>query len=66
MAVAAVVAPAEKEIVELSLTDKNRRMVLAFAELFYGQRKVRQAFETYVSDAYIQHNPSLPDSWVAP
>ena len=61
-AAAAAPAPAKKATVDHLLTEKNRRIVLAFAELFYGQRKVRQAFETYVSDAYIQHNPSLPDS----
>lgn len=43
-------------------TASNRRMVEQFVDLFYRQRKVREAFEAHVSaEHYIQHNPGLPD-----
>ena len=32
-----------------------------FCELFYTQKRVRDAFSSLVSDCYIQHNPSIPD-----
>lgn len=39
----------------------NRRIVEDFARMFYVERDVRQAFETYVAPDYIQHNPGVPD-----
>jgi predicted SnoaL-like aldol condensation-catalyzing enzyme len=39
----------------------NRAIVTDFARLFYTERNVRAAFETHVSERYIQHNPGLPD-----
>jgi predicted SnoaL-like aldol condensation-catalyzing enzyme len=39
----------------------NRAIVTDFARLFYTERNVRAAFQRYVSDHYIQHNPGLPD-----
>lgn len=39
----------------------NRRVIEDFARLFYGERDVKQAFETYVAPDYIQHNPGVPD-----
>jgi len=39
----------------------NRRIIEDFARLFYVERDVRQAFETYVAPDYIQHNPGVPD-----
>lgn len=39
----------------------NRRIIEDFARLFYVERDVRQAFETYVVPDYIQHNPGVPD-----
>ncbi len=38
-----------------------REVVGAFIELFYEQKKVREAFETWVHPEYIQHKPTLPD-----
>ncbi len=38
-----------------------REVVGEFIELFYEQRKVREAFETWVHPDYIQHKPTLPD-----
>lgn len=42
-------------------TERNRAVVTAFFDLFYNQKKVREAFETYVVPGYIQHNPIAPD-----
>lgn len=42
------------------MTD-NRSIVTDFARLFYTERDVVTAFETYVAEDYIQHNPSIPD-----
>lgn len=43
-------------------TERNRASMEGFVELFYRQRKVREAFETYVSEnSYIQHNPNMRD-----
>lgn len=39
----------------------NRAIVTEFARLFYTERDVKGAFETYVAKHYIQHNPGLPD-----
>jgi predicted SnoaL-like aldol condensation-catalyzing enzyme len=39
----------------------NRAIVTQFADLFYRQRKVEEAFSSYVVPEYIQHNPGLAD-----
>ena len=40
----------------------NRVLISDFARIFYVERDVRRAFESYVSaDKYTQHNPSLPN-----
>ncbi|MEY2927604.1 MAG: hypothetical protein RL367_2081 [Pseudomonadota bacterium] len=39
----------------------NRAMVKDFARLFYTERDVKRAFETYVTPDYIQHNPGIAD-----
>ncbi|MDJ0911718.1 MAG: nuclear transport factor 2 family protein [Woeseiaceae bacterium] len=38
-----------------------REVVGEFIDLFYEQKKVREAFETWVHPDYIQHKPTLPD-----
>ena len=43
----------------------NRQIVERFIDLFYRQGKVREAFETYVHEDYIQHNPLAPDGRAA-
>lgn len=45
----------------MSETERNRAVVAHFVELFYVQKDVRAAFETYVVPDYIQHNPGIPD-----
>lgn len=42
-------------------TAATRAVITEFARLFYGERDVRRAFETFVAPDYIQHNPGLPD-----
>ena len=42
-------------------TMSAREVVDEFIELFYEQKKVRLAFETWVHPDYIQHKPTLPD-----
>lgn len=42
------------------MTD-NRAIVTEFARLFYTERDVRAAFERFVAEDYIQHNPTIAD-----
>jgi predicted SnoaL-like aldol condensation-catalyzing enzyme len=39
----------------------RRALVEAFVDLMYRRRDVRTAFDTYVAEDYVQHNPGLPD-----
>jgi predicted SnoaL-like aldol condensation-catalyzing enzyme len=32
-----------------------------FVDLMYRRREVRRAFDEYVAEDYVQHNPGLPD-----
>jgi predicted SnoaL-like aldol condensation-catalyzing enzyme len=43
----------------------NRAIVTEFTRLFYTERDVQRAFETYVAPDYIQHNPGLADGRAA-
>jgi predicted SnoaL-like aldol condensation-catalyzing enzyme/acetyl esterase/lipase len=45
----------------ITTTERRREIVTDFARLFYVERDVRQAFETYVAPDYIQHNPGIAD-----
>lgn len=38
-----------------------RQVVEEFTAMFYDQKQVRTAFETWVAEDYIQHKPTLPD-----
>jgi predicted SnoaL-like aldol condensation-catalyzing enzyme len=42
-------------------TAVTRAVITDFARLFYVERDVRTAFETFVAPGYIQHNPGIPD-----
>jgi predicted SnoaL-like aldol condensation-catalyzing enzyme len=37
----------------------NRQIVEAFLDLINRERRIREAFEQYVSEDYIQHNPRV-------
>ncbi len=50
--------------IEQDATD-NRVIVTDFARLFYTERDVRSAFETYVVEDYVQHNPGVTDGRAA-
>jgi predicted SnoaL-like aldol condensation-catalyzing enzyme len=39
--------------------EANRAAFERFVELFYTQKRVRDAFAYLVSDHYIQHNPTI-------
>lgn len=43
----------------------NRKLVQDFARIFYAEKDVRRAFETYVVPDYIQHNPGIADGRAA-
>ncbi len=40
---------------------RNKANAQAFYDLMFNRCKPRQAIETYVGDAYIQHNPHVGD-----
>ncbi len=42
-------------------TARNREAFLDFVRLYYDEMKVREAFERYVDEGYIQHNPAVVD-----
>lgn len=44
-----------------SLTERNRKVVQDFARIFYTEKDVERAFQTYVVSDYIQHNPGIAD-----
>ncbi|MDQ0145591.1 nuclear transport factor 2 family protein [Pseudarthrobacter niigatensis] len=39
----------------------NREAFERFVEIFYTQKRVREAFGFLVADKYKQHNPTIPD-----
>ncbi|HET7810527.1 MAG TPA: nuclear transport factor 2 family protein [Steroidobacteraceae bacterium] len=39
----------------------NARKVVAFMDMVFNQKKVKEGFDTYVGDKYIQHNPIAAD-----
>ncbi|MDE2434963.1 MAG: nuclear transport factor 2 family protein [Sphingomonadales bacterium] len=40
---------------------RNRKIIEDFARVFYQEKDVKRAFETYVVPGYIQHNPGIAD-----
>ena len=45
----------------LRRTAVNREAFIDFVRLYYDEMKVREAFERYVDEGYIQHNPAVVD-----
>jgi len=39
----------------------NARKAVAFLDMVFNQKKVKEGFDTYVGDKYIQHNPLAAD-----
>jgi predicted SnoaL-like aldol condensation-catalyzing enzyme len=54
MLLSAAAAPVTK-------TADNRRIIADFARIFYVEKDVKRAFETYVAVDYVQHNPGIAD-----
>lgn len=44
-----------------SATDRNRAIMTDFVTILYERREPRVAFEKYVHEGYIQHNPVIAD-----
>ena len=42
-------------------TERNRKVIADFARIFYAEKDVKRAFETYVVPNYVQHNPGIAD-----
>jgi predicted SnoaL-like aldol condensation-catalyzing enzyme len=51
----------EKPSKNKKMTEKNRKMMEDFADIFYRQKDVEKAFNEYVAENYIQHNPNILD-----
>ena len=49
------------EAAYLAKTAANREIITDFVNLLYGQRQPRIAFEKYVHEDYVQHNPIIAD-----
>ncbi len=53
-------------------TARNRAIMTDFVTLLYEKKQPRLAFERYVDEGYIQHNPNIPDgreealAWLEP
>ncbi|HVD22163.1 MAG TPA: nuclear transport factor 2 family protein [Lapillicoccus sp.] len=43
------------------MTTDNRASFEQFVDIFYRRKRVGEAFAFLVSDAYRQHNPTIPD-----
>ena len=41
--------------------EKNKKIVLDFYEMAFNQHKPTEAAKKYIGDAYIQHNPHVPN-----
>lgn len=56
----------------IAKTARNRAIMIHFVTLLYQDKKPREAFELYVDEGYIQHNPAIPDgreaalAWLEP
>jgi predicted SnoaL-like aldol condensation-catalyzing enzyme len=57
LAVCLAAAPATAHVSK----DPKSRKAIAFLEMVFNQKKVKEGFDTYVGDKYIQHNPIAAD-----
>jgi predicted SnoaL-like aldol condensation-catalyzing enzyme len=53
----AVTVPADAGISKKA----NAQKVIAFMDTVFNQKKVKEGFDKYVGEKYIQHNPIAPD-----
>ena len=56
----AVAPPSTREVFDEE-TERNRSVIERFARMFWIEKNVREAFETFVHPDYIQHNPIAAD-----
>lgn len=61
LALAATALLASCSAAPADLTAHNRKVIEDFARIFYHDKDVKRAFETYVVPNYIQHNPAIAD-----
>jgi predicted SnoaL-like aldol condensation-catalyzing enzyme len=45
----------------MASTETTRAVINPFIDLMYGQKRVREAFERYVAEDYVQHNVDTED-----
>jgi predicted SnoaL-like aldol condensation-catalyzing enzyme len=57
LAVCLAAAPATAHVSK----DPKARKAIAFLEMVFNQKKIKEGFDTYVGDKYIQHNPIAAD-----
>ncbi|WP_290053440.1 nuclear transport factor 2 family protein [Amycolatopsis solani] len=43
-------------------SQRNKEVVLGFLRVAFGEKRPEVAFETYVGEDYVQHNPHAPGS----
>jgi predicted SnoaL-like aldol condensation-catalyzing enzyme len=46
-------------------TERNRTIVMRFADILYREKDVRRAFNDFVVSDYVQHNPGIADGRAA-
>lgn len=60
MVVGLVISP-EHSHAQSNETQKNKKIVTDFYTLAFIDKKLEEAYDRYVGDNYIQHNPNVPD-----
>src|SRR3954453_19380209 len=53
--------PNDREGLQMSDVEANKRAVVSYYELAFNEHKPREAVEQYLGSEYIQHNPQAPD-----
>ena len=51
----------KKTLTNEEITERNKKIVLDFYNLAFGQGKFKEARDKYMGNTYIQHNPTVPD-----
>ena len=54
-------AAADGEVAKPACGRSIEEIAAGFKALFYDQGRVREAYETYVAEDYVQHNPNATD-----
>ena len=59
-ALAALAGVGAPEVRAQATAEANKRLVVDFYRMVFVDKKVREGFERYVAEGYIQHNPMVP------